>query len=101
MVKTKELSLDLCSKIINLHINNKSGRKRISKLLNLSISTVCNILTKFNRFGTIKNFPRNGRPSKISPRNARSIVRMAQDDPKLSVQELNDSLKDIGVVVSE
>ena len=26
---------------------------------------------------------------------------MAQDDPKLSVQELNDSLKDIGVVVSE
>ena len=26
---------------------------------------------------------------------------MAQDDPKLSAQELNDSLKDIGVVVSE
>ena len=92
MVKTKELSLDLRSKIINLHIDNKFGRKRISKLLNLSISTVRNILTKFNRFGTIKNFPRNGCP-KISPRNGRSIVRMAQDDPKLSAQELNDSLK--------
>ena len=26
---------------------------------------------------------------------------MAQDDPKLSAQKLNDSLKDIGVVVSE
>ena len=26
---------------------------------------------------------------------------MAQDDPKLSAQELNDSLKDIGVVVSK
>ena len=56
MVKTKELSLDLCSKIINLHTNNKFGKKRISKLLNLSISTVRNILTKFNQFGTIKNF---------------------------------------------
>ena len=56
MVKTKELSLDLRSKIINLHIDNKVERKRISKLLNLSISTVRNILTKFNRFGTIKNF---------------------------------------------
>ena len=101
MVKTKELSLDLCSKIINLHIDNKFGRKRISKLLNLSISTVRNILTKFNQFRTITNFPQNERPSKSSSRTARNIVRMAWDDPKLIAQELNDSLKDIGVFVSE
>ena len=101
MANTKELSLDLHLKIVNLHKINKYGKKRITNILNISILTVCNIFTKYKQAGTIANFPCCGCPPKISPRNFRNLIRIVQEDCKLTALELSESLKYVGFVVSE
>ena len=59
------------------------------------------IFTKYKQAGTIANFPCSGCPPKISPRNFRNLIRIVQEDCKLTALELSESLKYVGFVVSE
>ena len=67
----------------------------------MSISTICNILTKYKQTETIANFPHSGCLPKILSKNSRNLVRIVQEDPKLTALELSESLKHVGVGVSE
>ena len=60
MVKTKELSEE--------HKTSK-GYKAISKDLGIPVSTVCNIVRRFAKHGTVKNLPGRGGKRKIDGRS--------------------------------
>uniref|UniRef100_A0AAV2KQL7 Paired domain-containing protein n=1 Tax=Knipowitschia caucasica TaxID=637954 RepID=A0AAV2KQL7_KNICA len=63
--KCKELSEDTRKKIISLH---KQGHRspKISKLLNLSRSTVARTIRRFKITGGFQSLPRSGRPKKLT-----------------------------------
>ena len=75
MAKVKELSRDMRDRIIECHKGGQSYRK-ISKEMNLGLSTVGNIIRKCKKYGDVTaNFPRNGRLRKINERTSRWISR--------------------------
>ena len=69
MAKTKELSKDMCNKIIELHKG--QGYRKISKEMDLPLSTVGNI-RRYKKFGDgISSIPRTSRPRKLNQSNSR------------------------------
>ena len=68
MAKTKELSSDMRDRIIERHKEGQ-GYRKISKEMNLALSTIGNIIRKYKKYGDgTANLPRNGRPKKINER---------------------------------
>ena len=73
MVITKELSKDMHNKIIGHHKEGQ-GYRKISKEMDLQLSTVGNIIRKYKKCGDrISNIPRTGRPRKLNESNSRCI----------------------------
>ncbi|KAK3574811.1 hypothetical protein QTP86_018398 [Hemibagrus guttatus] len=70
MVKTKELSEDIRSAIISKHKSSK-GYKAISKDIGIPVSTVCNIIKKFAKHGTVKNVPGRREKRKIDENSSK------------------------------
>lgn len=99
MGKSKQLSKDLREKVVQLH-KSGSGYKKIAKQLIMPVSTVQTIIKKWKTRGTTDIKPRSGRPSKISPTTARKIVRDVKKTPRLTSQEIQQSLKESHVEVS-
>ena len=66
MAKTKELSMDVRDKIVDLH---KAGMsyKTITKQLGEKVTTVGAIIPKWKKHKRNVNLPRSGAPCKISP----------------------------------
>ena len=72
MVKTKELSIDLRLKIIDLHkAENSYGE--ISKCLDIPKSIVQSVIKKFAQFGSAETLPGRCRKQKVSVRTARKL----------------------------
>nr|CBN81155.1 Rac GTPase-activating protein 1 [Dicentrarchus labrax] len=71
MGKTKELSQDLCNPIVAKHTDG-IGYRRISKLLNVSVSTVGAIIRKWKEHNFTINRPQLGAPRKISDRGEKN-----------------------------
>ena len=67
MVKKKELSEDLCQRLVSAHSEGK-GYKAISKQYDVPVATVQSIINKHKRFNTVKNLSGRGRKRKVSPR---------------------------------
>ena len=64
MAKTKELSRDMRDRIIERHKGGQ-GYRKISKEMNLELSTVGNIIREYKKYGDgTANLLRNGRPRK-------------------------------------
>ena len=81
MAKTKELSRDMRDRIIECHKGGQSYQK-ISKEMNLALSTVGNIVRKYKKYGdSTANLPRNGRPRKTNECTSRWISRNVQINP--------------------
>lgn len=74
MPRTKELSEDLRSRIVDFHKAGK-GYKTISKSLDVHQSTVRQIIYKWRMFGTVTSLPWSGRPAKMTPRVQCRILR--------------------------
>ena len=65
------------------------GYRKISKEMNLALSTVRNIIRKYKKYGDgTTNLPRNGRPRKIYKRTSRWIGRNEQINPFISRSDL-------------
>ncbi|CAB1438867.1 unnamed protein product [Pleuronectes platessa] len=47
------------------------GYKKISRALNISLSTIKSIIRKWKEYGTTANLPRGGRPPKLKSRTRR------------------------------
>ena len=65
----------------------------------MAISSVRNVIKKWQSSGTVEVKARSGRPRKISDRTGRRIVRKASQTPSLTAQSLQKDLADTGVVV--
>ena len=66
MGKTKEHSVEVRQKVVELH---KSGNryKKIFKLFKIPISTIMAIIKKFKATGEVKNQPGRGRVCTLTP----------------------------------
>ncbi|KAI4889011.1 hypothetical protein NFI96_026972, partial [Prochilodus magdalenae] len=87
MGKTKELSQDLRVRIVDLH-KAGMGYKKISKVLDVKVTTIGVIIRKFKEYNMTINRPRPGAPKKISPRGVAMMLRTVRNRPATTRQEL-------------
>jgi transposase len=99
MVKVKELSLDLRSKIISAY-NDGEGYRKVSKRFAVPISTVRAIVKKNKTHRVIANLPGRGRKTKISAKLRRKMVRDVKANPFKTTKAILKDLADSGVNVS-
>ncbi|KAG2463444.1 TC1A transposase, partial [Polypterus senegalus] len=88
--KSKELSVDLRDRIVWRHKSGE-GYRNISAALKVPVSTVTSIICKWKKFETTRNLPRAGRPSKLSDRGRRALVREVTKNPMVTLSELQRS----------
>ncbi|KAF8785623.1 hypothetical protein HNY73_011140 [Argiope bruennichi] len=89
--KSKEVSLDMRTHIVNLNKSGKSYRE-IQKMVKLPFTTIGYIVRKYKNTGRVENERRPGSPSKLTSRNKRSIVKAAIRKPQISAQKIADGL---------
>ena len=99
MAKTKELSRDIRDRIIERH-KGEQGYRKISKEMNLALSSVGNI-RKYKYGDGTANLPRNGRPRKINECTSRWISRNVQINPFITRSEIKIDLEGDGINVSK
>jgi len=86
MAKTKELSKDTRTKIVDLHQSGKS-ESTIGKQLGVK---------KINYGSNCNNLPRSGAPRKISSRGVKIIMRMVSKNPRTTQRDLMNDLQRAG-----
>ncbi|CAB1455299.1 unnamed protein product [Pleuronectes platessa] len=70
IMKTKEVTKQVRDKVVEKY-EAGLGYKKISKALNISLSTIKSIIRKWKEYGTTANLPRGGRPPKLKSRTRR------------------------------
>uniref|UniRef100_A0AAQ4PBH1 Sleeping Beauty transposase HTH domain-containing protein n=1 Tax=Gasterosteus aculeatus aculeatus TaxID=481459 RepID=A0AAQ4PBH1_GASAC len=95
MGKSKELSMDLKKRIIDL---NKSGKSlgAISKQLHVPRATVQTIVCEYKVHGTVLSLPRSGRKRKLSPAAERKLVRRVKSQPRTTKKQIGQELEAAG-----
>ncbi|KAG2456946.1 TCB1 transposase, partial [Polypterus senegalus] len=81
-MKSKELSVDF---------RDREGYRKISAALKVPMSTVASTIRKWKKFETTRTLPRAGRPSKLSDRGRRALVREVTKNPMVTLSELQMS----------
>lgn len=95
---SKQLPSTLKIKINDAHKAGE-GYKKIAKRFQVAVSSVRNVIKKWQLTGTVEVKLRSGRPRKLSERTARRIARKANQNPRLTAKDLQEDLADSGVVV--
>ena len=98
MPKTAELSESTRKSIIQLH-RDGLGYRKISSVLNIPISTVGDTVRRWKSFHLSTSLLRSGRPTKMSDRTARNLVRKVQNNPRLTRSKLQKDLQSPGTNV--
>ena len=98
MGSSKQLSEELKNRIIK-YSKDGEGYKKLSSRLIIPVSTVRNIVKKWQERGTVKVKSRCGRLRKISERLVRSMVRNVSEKPQTTSKELQQHLASMGVSV--
>lgn len=74
----------------------------ISQIVGRPVTTVKSIVKRYGEQGFVENNPRCGRPSLLSSREIRYVIKRAEQKPRESAPKLNDSLaRHTGVTVSD
>ena len=74
------------------------GYQKISKEMNLALSTVGNIIRKYKKYGDgTANLSRNERPRKINECTSRWISRNVQINPFITCSEIKTNLEGAGI----
>ncbi len=100
MGKSKELSVDLRNLIVEKHFDG-NGYRRISRMLNVPVSTVGAIIRKWKEHQFTINRPRSGAPRKIPVRGVQRIIRRVLQAPRTTRAELQEDLASADTVVSK
>lgn len=95
-----ELPEQFRQKVVERHKSGE-GYKKISKTLNIPQSTVASIIKKWKVYHTTQTLPRSGRPSKLSSRARRKLVRYASKRPMATMKQLKELLAETGENVHE
>ncbi|XP_029999679.1 E3 ubiquitin-protein ligase RNF181 isoform X1 [Sphaeramia orbicularis] len=96
--KRGEHSEHLQEKVIEKY-KSGDGYKKISKSLNIPLSSIKSIIKKWKEYGTCANLPRAGRPHKLSDRVKRRLVRKATKSPLTTLKELKATAAEMGETV--
>ncbi|KAG2469896.1 TC1A transposase, partial [Polypterus senegalus] len=94
-MKSKELSVDLRDRIVSRHKSGE-GYRKISAVLKVPMSTVASIIHKWKKFEATRTLPRVGRPSKLSDRGRRALVREVTKNPMVTLSEFQRSFVERG-----
>ncbi|CAB1453064.1 unnamed protein product [Pleuronectes platessa] len=94
-MKTKELTKQVRDKVVEKY-EAGLGYKKISRALNISLSTIKSIIRKWKEYGTTANLPRGGRPPKLKSRTRRKLIRAATRRPMVTLEELQRSTAEVG-----
>ncbi|KAG2464594.1 TC1A transposase, partial [Polypterus senegalus] len=89
-MKSNELSVDLQDRIVSRHKSGE-GYREIFAALKVPMSTVASIIRKWTKFKTTWTLSRAGRPSKLSDRGRRALVREVTKNPMVTLSELQRS----------
>ncbi|GBL77221.1 hypothetical protein AVEN_12828-1 [Araneus ventricosus] len=87
MGRKKQISIDI-RKLTICHWKRGSFERKIGEIVNVSKSTVHNIISKYKKTKSVKNRPRTGRPRRFTEREERWIVRKITCNPKISAVKL-------------
>ncbi|XP_075167995.1 uncharacterized protein LOC142240179 [Haematobia irritans] len=87
VAKRKEISQDIRKLIISLRKDNMSYGE-ISKIVKRSRSSIQTVIKNYNKYKTTENQHRSGRPSKLSKREKRDVIRIVTTEPKTSAVDL-------------
>lgn len=98
MTSRTEISKDL-RKLVVEHRNNKKSFGEISKLLNLSKSTVHTIFNNFKQSSCFESKPRSGRPKKLNRREVSFIRNEVEKNPKIHATSLAQELAERSQIV--
>jgi transposase len=87
------LSKDLRERIIMKHQKNKKPTQIQSELEIKSLSTVCEIIKRYEETGSIEPKPlNNGRPPKMTPQNTADLKAAVLNRPDITLEELKEEL---------
>ncbi|GBM68326.1 Transposable element Tcb1 transposase [Araneus ventricosus] len=87
MGKKNQISIDI-RKLVICHWKRGSSERKIGEIINVSKSTVHNIISKYKKIKSVKNIPRTGRPRCFTEREEKWIVRKVTCNPKTSAVKL-------------
>ena len=87
--------LELRDSIVSRH-RSAEAYQNISAELNVPKNTVASIILKWKKFGTTKTLPRAGRPTKLSNRERRDLVREETKNLMVTLKELQSSSVEMG-----
>lgn len=99
MAKSREWSKTFRENVISLHKEGK-GYKKIAKTLNVSRTTVGNIIRKYKDHGTVATLPGRGRKKMLTTTATRYITREMQKNPRMTAKDLQKGMADAGTKVS-
>ncbi|GBO23344.1 Transposable element Tc1 transposase [Araneus ventricosus] len=85
--KKSEISIDI-RKLTICHWKRGSSERKIGEIVNVSKSTVHNIISKYKKTKSVKNIPRTGRPRRFTEREEMWILRKNTCNPKTSAVKL-------------
>lgn len=91
--------MEIKQTIVSLR-NQKKSIREIGKTLGLSKSTVGYILQKKASTGDVTNKKRPGRPKKTTEEDDQIIISIMTKNPQTPVQQIRNTLKEIGREVS-
>ena len=94
-MKSKELSVELRDGMARRHRSGE-GYKTISRVLKVPKSTVNSIIRKGKEYETTQTLPRAGRPTKLSNRARRILVREVTKNQMTTLTEPQSSLAEMG-----
>ncbi|XP_072543322.1 uncharacterized protein [Salminus brasiliensis] len=97
--KSKEVSMDRKQTIVDLR-NQKKSIREIGQIMGLSKSTVAYILRKNASTGDVSNKKRSGRPKKTTEEDDQIILSIMTKNPRTPVQQIRNTLKEVGREVS-
>ncbi|KAK3569047.1 hypothetical protein QTP86_021546 [Hemibagrus guttatus] len=90
IVRSKELSEASRKKIVDAY-ESGNGYKKISKEFVISHSIFQKIIYKWSTFKTTANMARSGRPSKLTPRADRKMIKDVSKNLKISSRDLQQA----------
>lgn len=90
--KGKNSSFDKRQLVIYHYAKGKSYRE-IGEIVNLSKSTVGDIIKRYEKEDRIESIPQKGRPKLLTEHDKRWIMRKVKDDPRVSAPKLTTDLK--------
>ncbi len=100
MVPTKEYSHGVKECIVKLLQDGKT-QTQVSKLIGCSQGMVCNIWSRYQTTGSVKNCPGRGRTMKATKRQDRMLVQICKKKRKATSREVNHQWESSGVKVTD